>query len=689
MALKRFFPHELHIFVDKFAIGRRVDFITNEKPIDLLRFITSPALNPSNPIRVGEIRGLFSLMGDTQLLTTNLVAQLYGDPIRREKTPRILTSAQVKAIIDTELSGEAPHRRYAIAAILIFVMKNQKLIEERRSLAIDEIYNSPFVIQDFSAVEQDIVLVKMARALETVNVTSYKLRMSSVMTLAESLRELFAQYRSVLTATITRAPYLNTLYSMVKKEAEGTLEDIYLETAAYESAARILNFYTEPQKFAEIPFEYSTIKEYNSSLADYLGVSTLESNKRDYSRFAVINLVDFAAMFTIDRFIHSTVRELFSVIVRRNLNVADAHSGLVDYVNHNHIYIYSKPVENSLAQVEAAIIAEDASLVYKLLTNTHNLRMDLEPSNRLLTVDSAISELEMKLLALGLSDTVVINTANAAGAFDSLVTIELTVNPMINQDVYSEMLINPNTIHHDPADLTSGTLVVLSGDEAKISTNSVTYPLLYSQKNGGSKPFRTKTESVERFIDQALFINSRHTSTLANRVMTGITIRYINSVDVLTVVDINVPPSILLSSLYSLDGLAVLSNLRSQIVNAQDSVLFQSLMDVMNEPTLTDPTRAVLKRNIQTNVLDALRRINTIPWLKQFAAVLITNYNIPITKRRVMATQFNKLSTLASAYALIFRFIMNRDSLLFQLVADYLVVDESVLSNLDPRELVL
>lgn len=679
-AIKNFYPHELYLLVDKFAIGRRVDFLTTSKAIDLLRFITSSGLTSAGGIKINQIQSIISLLGDTSMLTTNIVAQLYGDPAKREKTPRILTSTQVKDIVDTELKGENQATRLAISAFLIFIMNAQGLIEEKRTLAIDAVYDSPFVIESFTSIEEDIVLVRMAEAIDLASKTKQKLRMGNVVTLAESIRDIFREYREAISKTITRAPYLNTLYSMVRKEIVGSLEEIYLESPAYQSARVILNFYLETEKFKEVPFEYATVGEYNNLLKNYF--------LSQESRFGLMSVAEISAMFNVDRYIHASVRELFGVIIRKNLEASDMHSGLVTYFFHDNLYIYSKLNDDTLNQVEQAVISEDANLIKNLLSNTHNLKMDLEPSNRSLFLNFSLSLFEQKLLALGLSDVIVLSTINAKGLISTGVHVELSVNPNLNQDIYTELLSNPRVIAHSPDQLFSSGELRVSGDEGRISTNSMLYPILYSMKSGGTKAFRTKTESVEKFIDKTIFINAKHTSTLAERNI-KIKVVYIDSASKRQTAMIDESPAKLLDGLYALDYIAVLGNIRNQIVNIQDSGFLQNLLEMVRDPSLSDSTRNVLIRNIQKNVIDTLRKLNSVPWLKQFAAQIIMTKEIPISKTMIINTQFNKLSALATAYAIIFRFIMNRDSLLFTLVQDYLVVDSSILSNLDPKDLVL
>lgn len=678
--IKNFFPHELYLIVDKFSIGRRVDFLTTSKAIDLLRFITSNGLTSAGGIKINQIQNVISLLGDTSMLTTAIVAQLYGDPAKREKTPRVLTSTQVKDVVDRELNGETQAMRLAITAFIIFIMNGQGLIEEKKTLAIDALFDSPFVIDNFTSVEEDIVLVRMAEAIEQAAKTKQKLRMSNVVTLAESIREIFREFREAISKTITRAPYLNTLFSMIRREVAGKLEEIYLESPAYQSARVVLNFYLEPEKFKEVPFEYATVGEYNNLLKNYF-LST-------ESRFGLMSVSEISAMFNVDRYIHSSIRELFGVIIRKNLDTSEAHSGLVTYFHHDNLYIYSKLNDDTLSQVEQTVISEDANLVKTLLSNTHNLRMDLEPSNRALFLNFSLTLFEQKLLAMGLSDVIVLSTQNLKGVISTALHVELNVNSNLNQDIYTELLNNPAVIPHANEQLLSPGQLRVSGDESRITTNSMLYPILYSLKSGGTKAFRTKTESVEKFIDKSIFINAKHTSSLAERNI-KIKIAYIDINGVRQTAMIDESPAKLLDGLYALDYVAVLGNIRNQIVNVQDAGFLANLLEMISDPSLSGPTRNVLVRNLQKHVIDTLRKLNSVPWLKQFAAQIIMSKEIPITRTQIINTQFNKISALATAYAIIFKFIMNRDSLLFTLVQDHLVVDSSILSNLDPKDLVL
>jgi len=675
-----FLPHELYLIYDQFAVGRRVEFLTNAKAIDLLRYITTSF---NGAITASDIPNIISVLGDTNLITVNMVAQLYGDPNKREKTPRLLTSIQVKDIVDSSLPSETPARRNAIAAFLVFILVKQGLIEEKKTLAIDAVYKDPFVVTDMRLIEQDIILTKMAKAIDAAASKKITLKMGNVLTLAESLREIFRTYREAVYNTVTRAPYLNTLYSLVAKGARGELDDLYLDTPAYVNAKHIINFYVEPDKFSEIPFEFSTVSIYDKNLYEYF-------LDKGVSRFGLINLTNIAAMFSIERFVHSEVHEIFSMIIRRNLDSSINHAGLMDYFRHDNLYIYSPVKDAVLSQVEKAVISEDNQLIKSLLSSTHSLKMNLEPNNREVLVHMTPTQLELKLLALACADRIIVTSTNRDRRLSHSLAIEFSTNSNIVRDVYTEILINPNLIKHSEGLLLDGDTVKISGDESLMTTNSILYPLLYSTKNGGNKPFQTKTESVEKFAEKSIFLNEKHTSVLSDKPISA-TLRYIDLEDKLSVVKIELSPADLLATTYNLEWVAALANLRNQVVNEQDAIALSFLQDVMSDSSgsITEPTRAVLVRNIRRAVRESLLRLNSTPWLKTLAGEIILRYNVPITRAKVMNTPFNKLSALTTAYAIMYEFLTGRKSLLEQLVVDYFTIDLGILSQIDIQDLVL
>lgn len=681
-------PDQLLVFTEQYGIGRRFFKLVNDNFADLLRYIFAicPSVTPAN------FHQLVEAIEANERFTAVTLAAIYGD-VRRpnNKTIKIRVTTVIKHVKES-FPGESDDRIMAIAALILFIAKQQGFIISTFQLTWDKLYVDHITNVSAKDIADDMALFVLAKSLST----KFKPTSANFESFEALLSWLHSELRRISEIAIgspVNTKYVNILYSMVAKYQRGELDQIYTETEAWMFAKRIFNFYENPDQFTEVQFEYATLKEHFTKVVEYFKEGRVdekptttspertkeeEGYRPSANRFALRNLNDLAQSYTIERLIEPKSHELMSVTVHRNLTWNDKAKPLVRVFNvQPGNYKRYKPLDEPGFEQIASFTTNKMTFLIKDIAKAiddRRLSFDNQAERRITIFRCFISPRELQLLAYGLADEIIITSRDGVTSMEVI----FTANPALQPDVLPSLFSNM-TIEHFENELFAGHTVPSIGSSVrKPRTNSALMPIYFATKNGGKKPYMTKTESIEREIDKTFFYNDHHTSTLASAAgINAVKMTYYDQKgekQTYTLDQISLAEH--LTIYRSLDNVACLTNIRHMNLVEQSLMFYGEAMNVYDDDTLLSATtRALARTTIAAYFEDFITSIIADEWVRALASEIVSTYKVPLVRMDTLKASFNYISAFLAAFEMYFRFVHGVSSPIEDMVNRFLATE--------------